>query len=68
MSKNMSAFAVEMDDIALMLQYSGSRTLLVIDELARSEFFYERMMTLNRKCLTKIAPVMFLSGLHTRQA
>lgn len=36
LSKNMSAFAVEMDDIALMLQYSGSRTLLVIDELARS--------------------------------
>ncbi|KAK6023182.1 MutS domain V protein, partial [Ostertagia ostertagi] len=36
LTKNLSAFAVEMDEMALILQYSDDRTLLVIDELARS--------------------------------
>ncbi|XGW18916.1 hypothetical protein V3C99_003038, partial [Haemonchus contortus] len=36
LTKNLSAFAVEMDEMALILQYSDNRTLLVIDELARS--------------------------------
>ncbi|WKY00838.1 hypothetical protein Q1695_015118 [Nippostrongylus brasiliensis] len=36
LSRNLSAFAVEMDEIAYMLQHSDSRSLLVIDELARS--------------------------------
>ncbi|KAK5980389.1 MutS protein him-14 [Trichostrongylus colubriformis] len=36
LTKNLSAFAVEMDEITLILQYSDDRTLLVIDELARS--------------------------------
>ncbi|VDL74016.1 unnamed protein product [Nippostrongylus brasiliensis] len=35
LSRNLSAFAVEMDEIAYMLQHSDSRSLLVIDELAR---------------------------------
>ncbi|KAK6740314.1 hypothetical protein RB195_008652 [Necator americanus] len=34
--KNLSAFALEMQEMALILQYSDDRTLLVIDELARS--------------------------------
>ncbi|KAJ1358406.1 hypothetical protein KIN20_016824 [Parelaphostrongylus tenuis] len=34
--KNLSAFALEMDEIAFILQYSNDRTLVVIDELARS--------------------------------
>ncbi|EPB73820.1 MutS domain V protein [Ancylostoma ceylanicum] len=36
LQKNLSAFALEMDEIALILQYADDRTLLVIDELARS--------------------------------
>ncbi|VDM59157.1 unnamed protein product [Angiostrongylus costaricensis] len=34
--RNLSAFALEMDEIACILQYSNDRTLVVIDELARS--------------------------------
>ncbi|KHJ91796.1 MutS domain V protein [Oesophagostomum dentatum] len=34
--QNLSAFALEMSEIALILQYSDNSTLLVIDELARS--------------------------------
>ncbi|KAK6050003.1 MutS domain V protein, partial [Cooperia oncophora] len=36
LTKNLSAFAVEMDEMALILQNADDRTLLVIDELARS--------------------------------
>ncbi|RCN28721.1 MutS domain V protein [Ancylostoma caninum] len=37
LQKNLSAFALEMEEIALILQYADNRTLLVIDELARSK-------------------------------
>ncbi|KAL6728390.1 hypothetical protein Aduo_010169 [Ancylostoma duodenale] len=36
LQENLSAFALEMDELALILQYADNRTLLVIDELARS--------------------------------
>uniref|UniRef100_A0A0K0D447 DNA_MISMATCH_REPAIR_2 domain-containing protein n=1 Tax=Angiostrongylus cantonensis TaxID=6313 RepID=A0A0K0D447_ANGCA len=36
--RNLSAFALEMNEIACILQYSNDRALVVIDELARSDY------------------------------
>uniref|UniRef100_A0A1I7XU16 DNA_MISMATCH_REPAIR_2 domain-containing protein n=1 Tax=Heterorhabditis bacteriophora TaxID=37862 RepID=A0A1I7XU16_HETBA len=37
LAQNLSAFAVEMSEMAVILQYANERSLIVIDELARSK-------------------------------
>ena len=39
LARNLSAFALEMNEMAIILPHANERSLIVIDELARSKYF-----------------------------